>query len=403
MWSQNQSVDKILTALVVLFAVGFMLQQSIFITAAFILLVVSDGFVLYARNDATFYLLVIFATLYILFNGRSGIIVLGMPMAYYLGRRVNVKEAETNFRKLYLLLAFSMAMHVVLNFLYEYSRFGSSIYTTGVHYDIWSGHISTATGIMINATLLASILYYLCFLEKRMIIRCIGIAMIIFLGIYNIMMGERSYFFLLVIAFVAGIVLNMLTSGLTTDIFKTISKIVFFIAIAYIIVLLIFRFYGDEINSFFDSSYFYHRFFSENSSSGMFESSRWERKARYFSMMFDYPLGGGNMREIIGGSSHELWLDVLDYGGIPSYILIVLYSLVSIRRAFMAFKNKRLETETRLMILVGMVAINAQFFVEPIIAGAPVLLMSYCMLDGSIQTLLERENQVLVKDEVNIC
>ena len=109
------------------------------------------------------------------------------------------------------------------------------------------------------------------------------------------------------------------------------------------------------------------------------------------------------MREIIGGSSHELWLDVLDYGGIPSYILIVLYSLVSIRRAFMAFKNKRLETETRLMILVGMVAINAQFFVEPIIAGAPVLLMSYCMLDGSIQTLLERENQVLVKDEVNIC
>lgn len=394
MWSENRLIDRVLMVLVALFAVGFMRQQSMLITAAFIILIMVDGFCLYIRGDTTFYLLVIFAVVYVFFNGRSGIIVLGLPMAYYLGRRLILDDGDANFRNLYLLLAIFMALHVVLNFFYEYLRFGSAVFTTGVHYDIWSQQTSTATGIMINATLLASLIYYLIFLEKRMVIRCVGVGIIVFLGIYNVMMGERSYFFLLAIAFVGGIVLNMLVSGMTTEAIKTIGKIMVFVLVVYIIIRFLSRFYGAEIESFFNGTYFYHRFFSENNSSDMFESDRWERKAKYFSLMFTYPLGGGNMREIVGGSSHELWLDVLDYGGIPSYMLIVIYSFSSIIRAIKAFRNKCLKPETRIMILIGFAAINAQFFVEPIIAGAPVLLMSYCMLDGAVKTMLENTYQV---------
>lgn len=187
---------------------------------------------------------------------------------------------------------------------------------------------------------------------------------------------------------------------MTVDLLKTIGKISVYIVIAYIIIRLLFYRYGDGINSFFEDSYFYHRFFSANSTAGIFETSRWKRKAQYFNMMFDYPLGGRNMREIVGGSSHELWLDVLDYGGIPSYILIVLYSLSSLRRALLAFRNKNIDTETRLMIFVGVITINSQFFVEPIISGSPVLLMSYCMLDGAVKSLLGREKS---KYEVDVC
>lgn len=387
MWIKNNILaNRIIFTLLSLFAMGFMLQGSLLISISFAVLVFLEGCKLYTYKNRTFPFLIVLSLIFIAHTGREGIIIIGCPMAYYIGMRVNTDEK--GYIKLYLVLAFSMCFHVFLNFVYEYTKFGSAVFTSALHYDVWSQAISATTAIMANATLFAAVSYFCLFATKNKMIRLVAIVTMAFLGVYDIAMGGRSFLYLTAIALVLGFIVNIYLSGFSKDLAKLLGKVFIVVVVLYILVRLVFLSYSGEIKAFFNNSYFYHRFFGESASDGMLESPRWVRKVEYLKLLFDYPFGGGHIFEAVGGSSHELWLDIGDKGGIISYTLFLFYSISSVIRATKLLKHDAMSNEVKILYFSAIIVLNIQFFLEPIITGSPILLMIYCMIDGCIWRML---------------
>lgn len=391
MWNENKTSEILISFLVLLLACGFMNQASNILVVVFIILVMEDRGKLYLNyGTRSFYLLTLFAISYFFFmqfHDMRGIIAIGCPLAYYIGVRAD--SSLDNAKKIILLLAFGMAAHVLLNIVYEYSMFGSAFLANSRHYDIWGQALSTATGIMTNATLFVGLTYYWIFLEKRFWLKWFGIAVLATLTVYDLALGGRTYLFLMVISIVLGMLLNVILSGMSRQMVRTIGKILFIGFIALIIFCLIYLKNQETINSFFEDSYFYHRFFRNQADQKMFETPRTERIGIYISTLSKYFWGGDHAFVAAGGRSHTLWLDTFDQAGVITFIFLVLYSIAGIIRGFKVISNPYIDMEFKVMVCTLLVAIFAQFCVEPVLIGAPTLLFSYCIIDGVLTNVAE--------------
>lgn len=400
MWCKEKGVDSFILALVFLYSMGFMLQATNILFLIFGILLFRDKGKLVLKKKAitSFWILCTFSILYViimLIHGERGIIVLGCPIAFYIGNRVKNCEINTVMNGT-LLLSGGMASHVLLNFAYEISRYGMGILTNSRHIDIWSKTYSTATGVMVNASMAVGLLFYFLFLESRKTFKIIGLTILILITIYDIALGGRTYLFLLIIAFILSFVLRMI---LTQDFA---GGVIFLLRLAVItafvcgIIVIVFYAEGDKLSDFFENSYFYHRFFREGADQNMFETPRTERKIFFLKNMFQYLWGGNNLMNQCGGRSHELWLDTFDQAGILPYLLIVIYTFASIKRMLKVVFCSKFNCNYRVALGAVWFCMLAQFFMEPVLIGAPILVFSYCMIDGMICNLLT--NKIPVND-----
>lgn len=122
---------------------------------------------------------------------------------------------------------------------------------------------------------------------------------------------------------------------------------------------------------------------------------RFERKRIYMSYMLDFPFGGGQLREMVGGHAHELYLDAFSDVGIFGYGLIIAVVIMSMSSVVKLIRSKYLSIETRGLILCVFLGINIVFFLEPILQGAPWLFCVFCFVSGVMRRgwmLLENYN-----------
>lgn len=393
MWTKSKRMDKFLQILLFLFAIGFMLQGTNIILLFFLILILLDGGKLrFSNGMATFFLLTGFAASYILMMmlyGKRGLLVIGCPVAFYIGLRLKDKT-EAGARKVILLLSFGMASHVLLNFAYELVRFGTATFTSARHYDVWSQGVSTATGIMVNGTMLAGLLFYFLYIENRTKIKMAGLISLLILTIYDFILGGRTYLVLLALSMVVGLLLNIMNYGFNSKSFKMIGKILLITGITALALWLFYTWNQQEIDQIFKNSYFYHRFFREGADQVLFDTPRTSRKVIFILNMLNFPFGGNHLASLVGGRAHELWLDTYDEVGILPYVLLIIYTMASVVRLLKVLRSKSFDNEFKVLVGTVEAIILAQFFVEPVLSGAPILLGSYCLIDGVLTGVLRQ-------------
>lgn len=124
------------------------------------------------------------------------------------------------------------------------------------------------------------------------------------------------------------------------------------------------------------------------------EDDRWSAKLRYLELMPQYMLGGNNIRRIVGIYAHDILLDTYDEASVFAFLAIIaiLWDAVFKMRRFM--KCGQFSTGTKATVLCVYVMMFLEFAVEPIFAGMPWLLMTFCFFHGIITCLVRNASRV---------
>lgn len=121
-------------------------------------------------------------------------------------------------------------------------------------------------------------------------------------------------------------------------------------------------------------------------------TERWVSSIEY---MFKQPLGW-DVKEF--GLSHNLWLDTARAGTVISFILLVLFTIFSLKNTFNLLKNKNESLPFKNQVLVYTLGFMLQFFVEPILEGSFELFTFFCMFQGAINGRNQTLNTKLEQD-----
>lgn len=121
---------------------------------------------------------------------------------------------------------------------------------------------------------------------------------------------------------------------------------------------------------------------------------RFDRKLMFISHMWEYPFGGGGLRESVGGYSHELYLDAYSDVGIVGYIVLAAVVIASVINVWKLINSNELDAKTKNMLLCVFLGINIVFFLEPVLQGAPWLFCIYCFLCGVVRRELRSINEL---------
>ena len=98
------------------------------------------------------------------------------------------------------------------------------------------------------------------------------------------------------------------------------------------------------------------------------------------SMLFENPMGYESNDFI--HYAHNFWLDFGKHGGLPSFILLVIFSILLLIKTFKIEKHAILSKLTRHIIFIYSIIFLVTLFTEPIHEGAPLFMYVYFMYAG---------------------
>lgn len=383
--------------LLLLFSSNFLLLGNFFLIGILVVLIVKKG---YVRFPPDFWLLLLFALSYFLIdwiqNQSVAVSALLCPVAYLVGANLDQSNGMKDIKNMLLFLALGMVLHGLLNFIYETIRFGGINYSA-LHYDIWSGSISAVTAQMTNYVLI------LCFagcsfLFLRRYWWLILLELICLA--HSLLCGSRTYVVLLGISVGISFVVYLWSQR-----GKRLRSMLMILLTAGLFIWLIWIAYQNNlfgIRSFWESTYLYHRLFSDyavDNGDTLFSTGRWTTKLRYLQMLPKYLMGGMHVQQVTGWYAHDIWLDTADRVGIFPFFLLLIYTVrLGIRIVQLVNKNE-LNLENKIIFLCSIVLVMIQFLLEPILSGSPILFHSVCILDGmiSVYMLQQEQNQSELK------
>ena len=88
-----------------------------------------------------------------------------------------------------------------------------------------------------------------------------------------------------------------------------------------------------------------------------------------------YLWGGQMISSRVGIQMHELWMDIYDYAGLPSYVLMVAYSLIYAFDAYKVIKKDSVDKPFRLLLLSFVFCATCIMFLEPVMTGSSLYLI----------------------------
>ena len=399
MAEKPKTISGIICLLLCLMCVGFMNRSSLIAIILLITIVLNNhGTISIGQNKLEFLTIVFFAITFVFFGFIGGVrtafIGVLLPVGYCIGSSIKSKNIDS----IILLMAFSMDAHIILNLLYEIIKYGSVFHSSAIHFDVWSGMQTSSTGVMINSTGFLGCIYYLIFKSNSQN-RIMGIILLAINTIYDLIMGGRTFIIILIIGIISGFFIDTIySSGIKSALRKTImmiSIIMFVIFLGYIILQK-----SSSVKSFFMDTYFYKRFFRENSYENIITTGRLQIRDVYLSNMWKYPFGGRKLWNVANQYAHELYLDIYDIGGIIPYLCIIFFVIQTIINLIKFTKLDSISNETRVLLVCFYISVNVHFFVEPVLSGAPILLVVYCIVAGYIS---QCTNQMKIyKENINI-
>lgn len=296
---------------------------------------------------------------------------------------IDLLQAEKNVSAIIFILTSGTMGHYLLN------MFVNRNVTTRYVMDFWTRSELNATGQATMAALMVGVIAAFFFSDVRNTKKIIAVVALILVVIYNLILAGRTLFALIAIM----MVFAFLHKSIATR-----QKILKTLCIVALIALVILYFYNAnifDIKTSFENSNFYYRFTGQD----ITEDSRLKLKMIYLKHFWDYPFGGFNIRVKTGNFAHDLYLDTYDESGIFALLAIIIYIVMTLVRLVKCSLSKQISFQTRQLIACIYIAINLIFFIEPIIAGMPWLLSTYCFIDGVVTYLLNVEKRIQNKFE----
>jgi len=274
--------------------------------------------------------------------------------------------------------AFGMLSHFLLNLLRLIKNFGSLERNTT---DIWTNAVLSATGQASLACLSIAIFASFLFTEttvKKKVFSLFGILVIL---LYNLILAGRTLIVLIAVVCLIAFLFRAHYDG------RHIEKSVLGIAVMTVALLIVYNFNIFNIKSIVENSNLYARLLGFDGL-GLFGDSRFGMKLLYLQKFLEHPFGGAYIRSICGNYAHDLYLDCYDQYSIFALFAIIAYILSSLIRLFRCLRNASLSFPTKQLVLCTYIVANLEFLIEPIIQGMPFLLISYCIIDGTISYYL---------------
>lgn len=121
----------------------------------------------------------------------------------------------------------------------------------------------------------------------------------------------------------------------------------------------------------------------------------WQESIEY---MQAYPYGWPLDRF---GYSHNLWLDSFRVGGFPSFVLLILFSIIILFLLKNIIFSKSISLTLKLLFVLYNIAFLSIFMVEPGIDGNYSLFIFFCLFCGIMKRCLQEQEQLKLKNVVS--
>ena len=287
---------------------------------------------------------------------------------------------EKRANTLFALAAFGFITHLVLNLGINFGQESSNRNMV----DIWTEKNRAATGqAAIACVPLAWCVAFIAKdikLKKKMLAILAMIAMLY----YNLELGNRTMTVILAVLF-AIVMLYSIKKGEKSE-GKRRGRYTIWGVI--VIALLIYCLNIGNIQSVIRESTLFERLFSEEKADSKI-GGRWLYKLEYIKRMPSYLFGGNHIKRIVGSYAHDVLLDTYDEVGLLGFLAVLALLWDGIAKMWRAIHCEKLDSNTKLTIFCIYCAIFLTFAVEPILAGMPWLLMTYCFFHGIVTCLVE--------------
>lgn len=294
------------------------------------------------------------------------------------GQENHEKRANT----LFALMAMGFLIHLLLNI---YINWGL-VTTNRNTLDFWSKEIRAATG---QAGLACVPLAYFTaelIKKKKLKEKVLAILALAAMLYYNLTLGSRTMVAILLVQLVIVYVHSLLHRNRTKRKRNGWISIVVLVIVAW----LLYQFNIWNIQELIDDSTLFRRL-SDSHEEGISTNSRWANKLEYLKYMPRYLFGGSHIHAHVGAYAHDVLLDTYDEVGLLGLVAVIALLWDGAGKLILLFHCKGLHSDTKITVLCIYCTILIVFAVEPILAGMPWLLMTYCFMNGIITGLVKRE------------
>ena len=389
-WSDNKYINMFINVMLFLLGINFLHIGQLFLPVICFVLFVDNKFVFKVNKPIVFIVLSLFAISFYAFSYQMGFYsVMGfcLPMAYYIGSNIKYPTKD-NIKKIIYLIGISMGLHVILNSITELQLHGIlRFFRSSTHYDVWTRDKISNTATAINADIIIGSLYYLFFHEKNKKIRLWSIVVFVWSMFYLIVIGRRTPVLMLGLVFVFSFIYEAyFLKTISNKTRKKFSKL----AISVISVVLLFVIiYASNI---FNCRYYLEDYrIVQKFTKGFINDQRFELYFGSFALMPKYPFGGQHISQILGEQVHDLWIDIYDYAGIVTCLLMVVYSIMYAKSIYDLYKNKNVDNDLKLLMVGVYICIILQMIFEPVMTGASLFLIVSIIIGALLEKLTINE------------
>lgn len=384
-WSENKKVNLIINILLFLLGMNFMHYAQLLIPIICIIIFFANNHKFHVNNIKTFIILCLFGISFLIFayekKGFFAFIGLFLPMAYYIGSNI-YRPNETKIKQVIYILAFGMLIHIVLNFGVDLAIRGIECIRRNSHLDIWTFDEYPATQTATNYILPIGCLYYYLVYDNKNKSKILVYPVLLVSFIYMFALGKRAPMVILFIVLVIMIFCDVTIYKKINKASKTIIALVFLLLITASFVYIVYLYDLFGLKNKIPYISIVRKFYAAG-----FDPQRLHFAIETIKNAPQHLFGGSYISETFGFGPHELWLDIFDIAGIIPYALIVIYSIISLFVIINTLKNKEISKEFKILFIGVFTAVILEFFIEPIISGASILLLSVIIILSCVERL----------------
>lgn len=380
MFCENKKLDIVIQIMIFCIALNIFHLGQFLLPVICVLLWVNDKFGLNIRNMKVFILLCLFSLFFFIFGFKLGFYsVMGfcLPMAYYIGGRLN--KSEVNIKKLIYIIALGMGVHVLLNMAYDFTIYGTDLFNHTSHYDIWLQDEAMPTAVATNYMILTGCIYYLLLKENNKKLKYGILAVYLVMMIYNITVGRRTPILMLGITLVVGVVFDFFVFGGNKNILKRVLTVFMIVALVTGFVWII-DLFG------FKSALYNMPFIMKFREYGL-DTGRFDIMINGIKMMPHFLWGGQNISGAMEIQIHDLWLDIYDYAGTVPFVLVIVFTVYEIAYFVKLLLNKKISSNFKVLLIGVYTACLIQAMLEPLMTGASIFLICMVMMFATTDTL----------------
>lgn len=272
-------------------------------------------------------------------------------------------------------IVFGRFIHGLLNFI------SSSGYTGYIRngLDFWTNSIIAATVQGTLMTMAISLLFYSVFVVKKSNIfeKAATLLCVIVSLVNSLLSASRTAMIIMVLVFILCAITYIFISNEEKS--KKRKLIVGMVVLG----LLFFWVYQSNtfgVKSYWESSPLFERI---NNASYYEEGdkNRMDMLAVTISGALNSPLGNGDM----SSTAHNLWLDVLRQTGWIPFVLLVIFSVMTIIKMIRIIRSEGVPTDIKFLLFSVLTGTLLNFAVEPIFKGMPYFFVSFCVIAGAME------------------